>query len=113
MKKALLLTLAVILVLSFVSYSFAGDRSLKEDAKTAGKAAANYTGNVVTGSVNTVGEATKETTETAVSPIVALWRSITGKGKPKEIVTDPVNKGGEAVYNATVNTGNTVAGKKK
>ena len=71
-----------------------------------------YTGNVVTGSVNTVGEAACETTETAVSPLVALWRSLTGQGKPEKVVTDPLEKGGKTVYNATTNTGKTVVGQK-
>lgn len=77
------------------------------------KDVADYSGGVVTGSVNTVGEAAKGTTETAVSPIVALWRSLIGKGKPGKVVTDPVEKGGKTVYDATVNTGKTVAGEKK
>lgn len=76
------------------------------------KDTARYTGNVVTGSVETVAEAAKGTTETAVSPIVAFWRSITGQGKPSKIVTDPVEKGGKTVYDATVNTGKTAVGQK-
>ncbi|MBD3425977.1 MAG: hypothetical protein GF409_01945 [Candidatus Omnitrophica bacterium] len=72
-----------------------------------------YTGNVVTGSVNTVGKATQGTAETAVSPIVAFWNAITGKDKPEKIVTDPVNKGGKTIHDATVNTGKTVTGRKQ
>ena len=73
----------------------------------------DYTGNVVTGSVNTVGKAAEGTTETAVSPIVAFWRSLIGKQNPDKIVTDPVNKGGKTVYDATVDTGKTIAGEKQ
>jgi len=76
------------------------------------KDGARYTGNVVTGSVETVAEAAQGTTETAVSPIVAFWRSITGQGKADKIVTDPVEKGGKTIYDATVNTGKTVVGQK-
>ena len=78
----------------------------------ADKNPAEYPGNVVTGTVNTVGEAVKGTTETAVSPIVAFWRSLIGKGTPDKIVTDPINTGGTTVKNAAVNTGKTVVGDK-
>ena len=64
----------------------------------------------VGGSMKTVGEAAKGTVETGVSPIVAFWRSITGRGKPEKIVTDPVEKGGKTVYDASVNTGKTITG---
>ena len=60
-----------------------------------------------------VGEAAKDTTETAVSPLVAFWRFLTGKGKPRKIVTDPIEKSGETVYDTAVNTGKTVVGEKK
>ena len=106
MKSMLLVLVVMALVFAAISPAFAGDRNPAKDA-------ANYTGNVVTGSVNTVGEATKGTTETAVSPFVAFWRSITGQGKPEKIVTDPVEKGGKTVYDATVNTGKTVTGQKR
>jgi len=109
MKKVVTIIVAVVFVLSMAQMATAGDRSLKEDAKSAAK----YTGGVVTGSVNTVGEAAYGTTETAVSPIKAFWRNLIGKGKPQEIVTDPVNTGGKTVYDATVNTGKTVTGEKR
>lgn len=64
----------------------------------------------VGGTMKTVGEAAIGTTKTAVSPIVAFWRAITGQGKPEKIITDPVQKGGETVYEASVGTGKTVAG---
>lgn len=88
---------------------------MAEDAAECGKDqpvkdVAQYTGNVAVGSVKTVGTAAKETTETGVSPLVALWRSLTGKGKPEKVVTDPIEKGGKTVVNATVNTGKTVVG---
>ncbi len=108
MKKVVAVLIIAGFILSSVSIAFAA-----EEEKNPAEKAATYTGNVVSGSVNTVGEATKETTETAVSPLVALWRSLTGKGKPEKVVTDPINKGGETVYNATVNTGKTIVGEKK
>jgi len=62
--------------------------------------------------VNTVGEAAVGTTETAVSPFKAAWNWMTGKGKGKDIVTSPVNKGGKTIYDTTVSTGKTLEGKK-
>ena len=110
MKRVICLLIVAAMVFSAMS-AFA-EGSFVKDAKKAGKATAKYTGNVVEGTANTVGYAAKNTTETAVSPLVAFWRSITGRGKPEKIVTDPVNKGGKTVYDTTVNTGNTVTGKK-
>ncbi|MDP8299304.1 MAG: hypothetical protein P9L88_05330 [Candidatus Tantalella remota] len=57
----------------------------------------------ITGSVKTVGRAAKGTVETAVSPVVAI-----GRGEPEKVITDPLNKGGKTVYDATVDTGKTV-----
>ena len=109
MKKVVSVLIIMAFVFTMTSVAMAGDRSLGEDAKKAG----HYVGGVCTGSVNTVGEAAKEITQKAVSPFVAFWRSITGKGIPQEVVTDPINKGGKAVYDTTVNTGNVVTGKKR
>ena len=64
----------------------------------------------VKGTFQTVGEAAKGTTETAVSPIVAFWRWMKGEGTPDKMVTDPVTQGGKTVYDASANTGRTVAG---
>ena len=61
----------------------------------------------VTGTVKTVGRAAQGTVETAVSPLEAL-----GKGKPDKIVTDPIEKGGKTVYNATKNTGKALTSQK-
>ncbi|MDP8298667.1 MAG: hypothetical protein P9L88_02005 [Candidatus Tantalella remota] len=102
MKKLMAFMVVMALVIAFVAPA----------ALAADKSPAEYTGNVVTSSVNTVGEAVKGTTETAVSPIVAFWRSLIGKGNPDKIVTDPVNTGGKTIKDATVNTGKTVAGQK-
>ncbi len=107
MKRCL--TVLVVMVFVFVAASPMVLAATKDPVKET----AQYTGNVVTGSVNTVGEATKETTETAVSPLVAFWRAITGQGKAQNVVTDPLEKGGKTVYDATVNTGQTVTGQKK
>ncbi len=102
--KTITIVLAVLFMFAVASPLFAAD---------AAKDTAEYTGNVVTGSVNTVGEAVDGTVKTGVSPFVAFWRSITGRGNPDKIVTDPVNQGGKTVYDATVNTGKTVVGQKK
>ena len=112
MKKGLSILFVMMLVLSMASVAMA-ERSLGEDSKTACKATGKYTGGVVTGSVNTVGEALNGTTETAISPIKAFWRSIIGKGKPQTIVTAPINEGGTTIKDVTVNTGKTVAGQKR
>ena len=64
----------------------------------------------VGGTMKTVGEAAKGTTETAVSPLVAFWRSIRGKGSPDKVVTEPIKKGGETVYEASKGTGKTITG---
>lgn len=61
----------------------------------------------VTGTVKTVGKAAQGTVETAVSPLEAL-----GKGEPDKMVTDPVEKGGKTVYEATENTGKALTGQK-
>ena len=107
MKKTTLIMLAVLFAFTAV---LAGNAAAASDNPA--RDVANYTGNVVTGSVETVGEAAKGTTETAASPIVAFWEWLTGKGEGRNIVTDPVNKGGETVYDASVNTGKTLTGQK-
>lgn len=61
----------------------------------------------VTGTVKTVGRAAQGTVETAVSPITAL-----GKGEPDKMITDPVEKGGKTVYNATENAGKALTSQK-
>lgn len=61
----------------------------------------------VTGTVKTVGRAAQGTVETAVSPITAL-----GKGEPDKMITDPVEKGGKTVCNATENTGKALTSQK-
>ena len=109
MKRLMTILVLMVFVVGIATASMAGERSLKEDSK----AAARYTEGVVTGSVNTVGEAAYGTTKTAVSPFKRFWNWATGKGKGQEIVTDPVNTGGKTIYDATVNTGKTVAGQKR
>lgn len=81
-------------------------------AMDAARKTTKYAGDVVTGSVKTVGEAAKGTTETAVSPLVSFWRNLRGKGRPTDVVTEPLRKGGETVRDAAVSTGQTVRGKK-
>jgi hypothetical protein len=109
MKRAICLLIVAAMVFSAAA-AFAGSEFV-QDTKKAGKASAKYTGDVVKGTADTVGYAAKGTTEVAVSPFVAFWKSITGQGKAEKIVTDPVNKAGKTVYDTSVNTGNTVTGK--
>ncbi|MGB2601261.1 MAG: hypothetical protein WBD00_06650 [Candidatus Omnitrophota bacterium] len=104
MKRAVVLVLVIALVCAYAMPAVAQEKA---------KDPVEYSGNVVTGTVNTVGKATEGTAKTAVSPIVAFWNAITGKGKPENVVTDPVNEGGKTVYNASVNTGKTVTGQKQ
>ena len=94
---------------AFAQDTTATKRTLEGDAK---KAAA-YGGGVVTGSVNTVGEAAYGTTKAAVSPFQSLWNWMTGKDKGEKVVTNPVNETGKTIHDAAVNTGDTLAGKKK
>ena len=107
MKKCISILAIMVFVFVALSPAFAEETSTNPP-----KDVAQYSGNVVTGSVKTVGEAAKGTTETAVSPLVAFWRWMTGKGKGEKVVTDPVEKSGKTVYDATVNTGKTVVGEK-
>ena len=111
MKKVLSVLIVMVFVVAVMAPAFAATEPSGPAVDVAQKSA-KYTGNVVTGSVNTVGEAAKGTTETAVSPFKALWSWMTGKGEGKKIVTDPVNQGGKTVYDTTVNTGKTLEGKK-
>ncbi len=109
MRKVISLLVIMVFVFTMTSVAIAAESNFKK----ASKDAARYSGNVVTGSVNTVGEAVYGTTETAISPIKAFWRNLIGKGKPQEIVTSPINRGGETVRDAAVNTGKTVTGRKR
>ncbi|MBD3296314.1 MAG: hypothetical protein GF392_02985 [Candidatus Omnitrophica bacterium] len=113
MKKVLAAMTLVIFVLSLASTAIAGESHLKKDATAAGKKTAKYSKNVVTGSVNTVGEAAYGTTKAAMSPFQAMWNWMTGKDEAKKMVTDPINKTGTTVHDAAINTGKTIAGKKK
>lgn len=99
----------VMLVMAFVLSVVAPMAAMAQDQPQAPKQDAAH--RAVKGTFQTAGEAAKGTTETAVSPFVALWRSMTGKGKPEKIVTDPVEKGGKTVYDASKNTAETVSGK--
>jgi len=93
----------VVMVFAFMAVSTGLAVAQEEYADPADRA--------VAGTMKTVGEAAKGTTETAVSPIVAFWRWMTGKGDPDKIVTDPVSQGGKTVYDASKNTGETLTGK--
>lgn len=110
MRKAISVLVVLVMVFAFVAEVMATEPS--GPAMDAVKKSGQYSKDVVTGSVKTVGEAAKGTVETAVSPVIATGKALTGEGKAEEIVTSPVNKGGETVYNAAVNTGETVQGKK-
>jgi hypothetical protein len=103
MKKvmAILILIAVVCVIASPAQATGG---FKKGAKDTGRAIVNYPANVVKDSVDVVGKAGVGTVETAVSPLVALWRSIIGKGKPEAIIVDPINKGGKTIKDATVGT---------
>ena len=58
------------------------------------------------------GHAAEGTVKTVAAPVEALGDSMKGEDTPDKIVTSPVEKGGETVYDATVNTGKTVTGQK-
>ncbi|MBD3425978.1 MAG: hypothetical protein GF409_01950 [Candidatus Omnitrophica bacterium] len=68
--------------------------------------------NVISGSVKTVGKAAEGTAKTVASPVEAMGKSMQGKETPDKIITSPVEKGGETVYDATRDTGKTVTGQK-
>ena len=102
MKKMLAVIIVIAIGFAFTASGFAAEKSDP----------VRYTGNVVTGSVKTVGEAAEGTTKAAISPFEALWNFLTGKGKAEKIVTDPVNKSGRTIYKAGQNTDKTVRGKK-
>jgi hypothetical protein len=99
MKILLVLLMAMALVCAYAAPGMAGKA---DDPVT----------NVVTGSVNTVGKAAEGTVKTVAAPVEALGDSMKGEGTPDKIITGPVEKGGETVYDATVNTGKTVTGQK-
>lgn len=109
MRKVISALVVLVMVFAFVAEVMAVEPS--GPAMDAAKKTGKYSKDVVKGSVNTVGNAVKGTTETAVSPVAAVGRLFKGKAKPQEVVTDPVNKGGKTVYNAAVDTGKTVQGK--
>jgi len=104
MKKITSVMVILMVLCAMVSVASAAEKSIGEVSKKAAKATVNYPVNVVNKSVNVVGKAVYGTTETAVSSIKAFWRSIIGKGSPKEIVTAPINKGGETIKDAAVET---------
>ena len=101
MKKLALIALTVAVVCVLATSGFADSKDPVE-----------YSGNVVTGSVKTVGKAAEGTAETAVSPIQAFWDFLTGKGSGEKVVTDPVEKGGRTIYKAGEDTDKTLRGKK-
>ncbi len=112
MRKMVVFAIIAMFVIALAAPAFAQDTQ-KKSFKQATKDTARYGGGVVTGSVNTVGEAAYGTTKAAVSPFQSMWNWMTGKGKAGKIVTDPVEKSGKTVYDATVNTGKTVTGQKR
>ena len=102
MKKLMVLIMVIAIAFAYAVPGFAANND-----------PVKYTGNVVTGSVKTVGEAAEGTAKTAVSPIEAFWNFLTGKDKGDKVVTDPINKGGKTIYDASVNTGKTITGQKR
>ncbi|MFQ5952683.1 MAG: hypothetical protein ACE5JK_04680 [Candidatus Omnitrophota bacterium] len=101
MRKMVLFVLVIAVACVFATGSYAAEKDPVQ-----------YTGNVVTGSVKTVGEAAEGTAKTAVSPIEALWNFLTGKGKGEKIVTEPVERGGRTIKRAGEDTGKTLRGEK-
>lgn len=99
----------VMLVMAFVLSVVAPMAAMAQDQPQAPKQDAAH--RAVKGTFQTVGEAAKGSTETAVSPLVAFWKAITGQDKAEKVVTDPVEKGGKTVYDASKNTAETVSGK--
>ena len=97
MKKAMIFLFITVFMVSFAAPLFAAEEE---------------SGDIVTGTVKTVGKAVAGTAETVASPVVATGRAMTGEGSPDKVVTDPVKKGGETVYDATVDTGKTLTGQK-
>lgn len=111
MKKVISVLIAMAFVVAIAAPVFASNEA-SGPAMDAARGSAKYTGDVATGTVKTVGEAVKGTTETAVSPFTSLWRSMTGRGKARDVVTEPLKKGGKTVHDAAVGTGQTVRGKR-
>lgn len=95
MRKSIAILVVVAVALVMVLPAFA-ERKTVEDYGTP--------------AARTVGEAAKGTAETAVSPVVAFWKWMTGKDKGEKVVTDPVNKTGETIYDAAINAKDTVTG---
>ena len=112
MKKGITILLAAIFAVAMIAPVALAEEEIMK-GENAAKETGEYTGNVVTGSVKTVGEAAEGTGETAVSPIVAFWRAITGQGKPEKVVTDPIEKGGKTIIDGTISTGKILMGEKK
>ncbi|HPN72822.1 MAG TPA: hypothetical protein PKZ41_02375 [Candidatus Omnitrophota bacterium] len=110
MRKLVSVMVVMVMVFAFVGQVMAEEAT--GPAMDAAKKTTQYSENVVKGSVNTVGEAVKGTGEVAVSPFQAIGRWFKGKGKARNVVTDPIEKSGKTVYDATVNTGKTVQGTK-
>ena len=107
MKKITAILVVMVFVFMAVSTGLAIAQEQQQQAQQPKEDAAHR---AVGGTMKTVGEASIGTTKTAVSPLVAFWRSITGRGTPDKIVTDPVEQGGKTVYDASKNTGETVTG---
>ena len=108
MKKITAILVATVFVFVAVSAGLAIAQDAQQQQAQQPKEDAAH--RAVGGAMKTVGEASIGTTKTAVSPLVAFWRSITGRGTPDKIVTDPVEQGGKTVYDASKNTGETVTG---
>jgi hypothetical protein len=110
MKKFVSVLVVLVMVFAFVGEVMATEAS--GPAVDTAKKTTEYSKDVVKGTAKSAGEAVVGTGQAAVSPFAALGNWLTGKGKAKNIVTDPVNKTGETINKAAVNTGKTVQGKK-
>ncbi len=105
----------MVFVVGTASIAMAGDQTFVEQTKEVAKNTAsgtkkvtkdvvNFTGNATNDSVKIVGNAAKGTGETLIAPFKKLWRWAKGEGRGQAIVTAPLNKAGETIKDATVNT---------
>jgi len=103
MKKLAIILVAMVLVLAVCAPMVLAQEQQEQQPR--------YTGRkILSGAAKTGCEATKGVVETGASPLVAFWKSITGQDTPEKIITKPVERGGQTIYDASVNTGDTITG---
>ena len=103
MKKLVAVLIVMVFALMIVAPMALAQEQQQQEAR--------YTGRkILSGTAKTGCEATKGVVETGASPLVAFWKSITGQDTPEKIVTKPVERGGQTIYDASVGTGKTVTG---